>query len=296
MRLDPLLPIIQKLLEDTFQMTKWEITRASEGQQKDCYVARSPHHATFVKFDGDAPIAALRRLGELGVAPRLIGYGNTAGRAYTVHQYVVGSHPNWRWFADHLPLLAHVTRRYHEDTELRRLLTAKPSQTYGDHLAADLAQLSSQLSAALARPTAPAESEVMRGLFTELQAQAPLHSAVSLAPIHPDPNGANIFIHDDGTITLVDWDTIQLSDPLRDVSQWLGWYVPAERWPIFFAEYGLPLDDATRPRVYWWSARASFANVLWHLEHSYEYEVFLRDTRAALDHATTPHQVFREDT
>jgi hypothetical protein len=88
---------------------------------------------------------------------------------------------------------------------------------------------------------------------------------------------------------------MQLSDPLRDVSQWLGWYVLAERWPMFFAEYGLPLDDATRARVYWWSARASFANVLWHVERGYEFEVFLRDTRAALDHATAPHQVFRED-
>jgi hypothetical protein len=47
--------------------------------------------------------------------------------------------------------------------------------------------------------------------------------------------------------------------------------------------------------VYWWSARASFANVLWHLEHGYDYEGFLRDSIAALHQEITPHQVFREE-
>jgi hypothetical protein len=86
-----------------------------------------------------------------------------------------------------------------------------------------------------------------------------------------------------------------LSDPMRDVSQWLGWYVPQNRWSLFFREYGLLLDQPLRTRVYWWSARASFANVLWHLEHGYDYEGFLRDSIAALHQEITPHQVFREE-
>jgi hypothetical protein len=99
----------------------------------------------------------------------------------------------------------------------------------------------------------------------------------------------------DDQMVLVDWDDMLLSDPMRDVSQWLGWYVPSERWPIFFDEYGLPVDDSLLDRVYWWSARASFANVLWHLERHYEYDVFLRDALAALHRDITPHQVFHED-
>src|SRR5262249_9557337 len=60
-------------------------------------------------------------------------------------------------------------------------------------------------------------------------------------------------------------------------------------------EYGLPVDDALLARVDWWSARASFANVLWHLERRYEYGVFQDDALAALQREITPHQVFCED-
>lgn len=135
---------------------------------------------------------------------------------------------------------------------------------------------------------------MLKGVFADLTSQAKQLHAVPLAPVHNDPNGANTFLIDN-KVMLVDWDDMLLSDPMLDVSQWLGWYVPQKRWPLFFSAYGLPLEQSIITRVYWWSARASFANVLWHIEHDYDYDVFLQDTIAALHQKVRPHQVFRAD-
>ena len=215
-----------------------------------------------------------------------------------LQDYVSGVHPGWRWFADHLPVLAQVARRYHRDRHLQRLLVASTAPmylAYDEHLSVELAVLESRLSAALADTsrtmTAP---DTLLCIFADLKSQAEQLHAVPLTPVHPDPNGANIFLFDE-TVMLVDWDDMLLSDPLRDISQWLGWYVPYERWPTFFDAYGLPAEDVLLARVYWWSARASFANVLWHLERGYAYDVFLKDAHAALRRDIRPHQVFHED-
>jgi Phosphotransferase enzyme family len=290
-----LFPDIQSLLEETFRMTGWTIARAAEGQQKDCYIATTAQRTAFLKLDGNTPVDVLRRLGELGVAPHLVRAGEIVGRPYVLQDYVSGMHPGWRWFADYLPPLARVARRYHSDSHLQHLLAASTPPMYHERLSEELAVLELQLSSALADMSRKMMAPSTLGrVFADLKSQADQLHAVTLVPVHPDPNGANIFLTDE-TIVLVDWDDMLLSDPLRDVSQWLGWYVPHEHWPMFFGAYGLPVDEALLARVYWWSARAAFANVLWHLERGYEYGVFLQDTLAALQRDITPHQVFLED-
>jgi hypothetical protein len=60
----------------------------------------------------------------------------------------------------------------------------------------------------------------------------------------------------------------------------------------FFARYGCEFDQALVDRLFWWSARASFANAVWHLGRQYPHEVFVRDCWDALRRQITPHQVF----
>jgi thiamine kinase-like enzyme len=285
------LPAIESLLEETFQLSDWKIARPADGQQKECYVAKTADFTVFLKFDGKTPAGVLQRLGELGVAPRMLRTGNLEGRAYVLQEYLVGKHPRWWWFADHLPLLAQVTRRYHTDVQLKQLLSGSSSREYHEQIACELAALKAQMTSLQGEPAC---MMTLSSVFDDLKSQANQLHPVSLSPVHTDPNGANILLRDE-KMTFVDWDDMLLSDPMRDVSQWLGWYVPQDRWLLFFREYGLFLDQPLRTRVYWWSARASFANVLWHIEQGYDYEVFLRDTLAALHQEITPHQVFHEE-
>ena len=127
--------------------------------------------------------------------------------------------------------------------------------------------------------------------LAELRRQADALQRVSLAPIHGDPNGLNIIITP-GQLFLIDWDDMHLSDPVADSAQWLCWYVAREHWPRFFASNDKPLPQALLDRLFWWSARASFANALWHLQRRYSYQVFVRDCWDALRQEMVPHQVF----
>ena len=91
---------------------------------------------------------------------------------------------------------------------------------------------------------------------------------------------------------MVDWDDMQLSDPMRDVGLLLWWYVAPHQWNEFFEAYGLELDNKLIERIYWWAARTSFAVALWHVEHQYDCRGFLADFLAAVNMKSNPHAVF----
>jgi aminoglycoside phosphotransferase (APT) family kinase protein len=280
---------VRDLLHGTFPLGEWSITRPEHGQQKECFIARSQDETVFVKFEG-APAAIVRRLGELGCAPLLLAGGEIDGRPYVIQEYVTGTHPSgWRWYGEHLPLLAESTRRYQQDMELRRLLvTHALGSDYHAHIADDLADLERQLSElSLDEPLA----DDLSAALAELRRQASGLQRVELVPVHGDPNGLNIILTQ-GRLILVDWDDIRLSDPVQDIAQWLCWYVAQAQWPSFCAHYGWEIDRPLIDRLFWWAARASCANALWHLSRHYSYQVFVRDCWDALRQQMAPHQVF----
>lgn len=298
---------IRKLLYEIFGGSEWTIAKPAHGQQKECYLARSRDRTVFLKFDCDSSVMALLRLGELSVAPRVLAAGRerTSARPYVAWEYVAGNHPpEWRWFGENLSLLAQTARRYQTDPVLGRLLAKRlpakrlPGGTatgYRAHLARELASLRVQYARLHTdeRVGASLATDLAR-LLAELQQQAWELRPVSLAPVHGDPNPLNLIIPE-GTrrsLLLVDWDGLVLSDPVSDLAQWLCWHVAREWWPLFFACYGLKMDRPLIDRMFWWAARASYANALWHLARRYPHEVFVRDCRDVLRRRMEPHQVF----
>lgn len=280
---------VQALLRATFPQTDWTLTKPDYGQQKQCYIARSHYQTVFVKFD-IAPLAILRRLSDLALTPHVFAGGVVQGRSYVIQDYLVGEHPwGWRWFPANLALLARTLRRYHTDPLLRNLLASEEQPLdYAGHLRSELAHLEHQLAGLSLDPQLTSE---LTSALAELRRQAQHLQPVELVPVHGDPNGLNfILAHDQ--LYLVDWDDICLADPMREIGQWLCWYVAQDQWPSFFANYGALLDQHLSNRLFWWSARASLANALWHLSRQYAYEVFIQDCWDALRQEMVPHQVF----
>lgn len=280
---------IRLILSNHFHTTDWIITKPKDGQQKLCFIAHHDQQRVFIKFN--VPIAALQRLGEIGVAPRVLASGTSHGQSYIVQEYIAGDYPDWRWFASHLPELAVFTRRYHHDQPLTSLLAANATISYHEHIAQNLAALEKQLQSLQADELHT--PEIIFG-FDKLKSQANhLHQfhPVPLVPVHPDPNTKNMLLFAD-TLLMVDWDDIQLSDPMRDIGPLLWWYVSKDQWPLFFAEYGLEMDVNLLERIFWWAARISLAITLWHIEHQFEYRAFLQDFLAAISMESNPHAVF----
>ena len=277
---------VRSILQRHFDVADWTITKPEDGQQKACFVAQYATTKVFIKLD--VPVAALHRLGEIGVAPPVIASGDVEGVSYVVQEYITGNYPDWRWFAGHLPMLAAFVKRYHTDQPLASLLAETAPTSYVEHVALDLARLEKQFtvlqSDQLHAPAIVSAFEKLKAWSTQLQ-------AVALVPVHPDPNTANIMLSNE-SILMVDWDDMQLSDPMRDIGLLLWWYVAPDQWHEFFEAYGLMIDDGLVERIYWWAARTSFAVALWHVEHRYDCRAFLRDFLAAVHMQSNPHAVF----
>ncbi|HEX8917009.1 MAG TPA: hypothetical protein VF898_00760 [Chloroflexota bacterium] len=62
---------------------------------------------------------------------------------------------------------------------------------------------------------------------------------------------------------MIDWDSLKLADPGRDVGPFLWWSVRPNRWIDFFKAYGEDIPDTA---VYWWAAHASLKVALWFAE------------------------------
>ena len=133
---------IKRILQNHFSGTTWEIARSKDGQQNAGYHAQNGSVEVFVKFTD--VVAALQRLGEIAVAPRVLASGMDQGRTYVVQEYVTGTYPDWQWFSTHLPLLASCIQRYHSDQPLTELLSKPIATGYQEHVALDLAQLEAQ--------------------------------------------------------------------------------------------------------------------------------------------------------
>jgi aminoglycoside phosphotransferase (APT) family kinase protein len=278
---------ISSILKTHFHHNNWTINKPKDGQQKECYIAQNGDIKVFLKFD--VPVAPLRRLGEIEVAPRVLASGVLDNRMYVIQEYIAGTYPDWQWFAHNLPLLATFIKRYHDDKELTTLLAEGTNTDYRSQIAAEIGNLEAQFQALhvdeLLTPT-------IIEAFEMLKVQAQKLQPVKLVPVHVDPNTKNILLTGD-TLRMVDWDEITLSDPMRDAGQLLWWYVARRQWNEFFTMYGLQLNEALIERIYWWSARTSFAIALWHIEHSYDCTPFLKDFVAAIHGESNPHAVFR---
>lgn len=280
------LTYVRSILQKHFNTSDWLVTLPKDGQQKACFIAEHGSERLFIKFD--VPIAALQRLGEIGVAPRVIASGTLDGNSYVVQEYIMGNYPDWRWFAHHLPMLGAFIKHYQSDQTLTSLLAGNDLTSYVEHIAHDLALLEKQFMSLHAEYL---HAPNIVSAFEKLKAWSKHLQAVPLVPVHPDPNTKNILLTN-STLLMVDWDDIQLSDPMRDAGLLLWWYVAHHQWREFFEAYGLMMDDETIERIYWWAARTSFAIALWHVEHGYDCRAFLQDFLAAVHGESNPHAVF----
>lgn len=278
---------IRHILQKHFPKTEWDISQPKDGQLRASYIAQSEGQRVFIKCN--VPIDALQRLGEIGVAPRILANGMCEGTTYVVQEYITGRYPDWRWFALHLPFLASLMRRYHDDDQLISLLSKTMTTNYHDHVGSDMTTIEKQFRSL--------DSDVLHAseiasAFEKLKSQAQKLHPSHLVPVHPDPNTKNMLLVDN-KLLLVDWDNLQLSDPMRDAGLVLWWYVSPQQWPIFFQAYGLPVDEYLYDRIFWWAARTSFAVALWHVEHEYDCTAFIRDFIAAVNKDGNPRAVFQ---
>ncbi len=261
----------------------WQVQMPRTGWRKPCFIAASGADKYFLKFD--VPVAVLKRLGEIGVAPRVLFSGDSGGVSYVIQEFLGGIHPpSQRWMRQHAGALAAVLKLYHEDRQLRAQLAQAFPTDLGEHLARDLDWLSGRFRRSEAGYLCTAE--VRQGFARLLDVSGSLLPE-PLVPVHNDPSPTNI-LWAGSRLVLLDWDEITLSDPMRDTGVLLWWNFPPRQWHAFFSKYGVDLSRPRRQKVYWFAARASLDIAIWHAEHGIDGSGFAEDFLAAVNEGPNP--------
>jgi aminoglycoside phosphotransferase (APT) family kinase protein len=253
--------------------------------KKESYIAAAPDQKVFVKFGAGS--RGLQRLGEIGVAPKLLAHGEYEGQMYMVQEFLEGEPPDRAWLGYHAREAGKVFARYHEDACLRSLLQGiSDAQTDPAH------HLRREVESLLTRVEALSANKSFNGPMAEglrlFIATSEMLTPIALVPTHDEPNTSNMLVHA-GRLVILDWDEIGLRDPFHDLGPFLWWYLPEGRWEAFLRTTDIELTDDMRQKVLWYSARASLDIGLWHLEHGYgDDRGFLGDFLAAVNLQPNP--------
>jgi thiamine kinase-like enzyme len=279
---------IERILKNSLSITGWEIRKPPSGLSKEAYIAKAGDKEVFIKFDAD--VSCLSRLGELGIAPRVLSSGNENGIPFLIQEYVRGVSPTAEWFISHLSEVAEVIREYHNDGVLARLLREQRRVETADDRVKKFKTI---------KPKLPIERKALE-IVAELQEQLSDIVTSDLSPVHADPNKKN-FLIEDRKVWIIDWDDIVLSDPLRDVGPVCYWYLPEEFWPQFLGKLGYGYQENAMNRLYWWITVRSLKVFWWYIhqnsetgEERYFRESlnYLEDAQAAIKRKPNPHYKF----
>jgi hypothetical protein len=239
-----------------------------------------------VKAGGNGEL--LRRLGELGVAPRVLVSQRFEDADLVVQEFVEGEHPDGRWVDDNLAEVGRLVRVYQSESELHGGVPAMAADAAADALGRRFNGLDGRPGVA---------TRVLRDVLAEISRTSADVETASLVLTHGDPNTSNFLRFRQTGVVLVDWDDARLSDALRDVGQILWWYVRPERWASGLAEFGVPDTASVRDRVFWWAAAESAEVALHHLERGRagDAAAFALDALAAARERHNPRAWWRGD-
>ncbi len=260
---------VKKLLQVKIGGGNWLFTKPKHGVSKESYIAESKTRKIFIKFDVNIP--PLLRLGEMGLAPKVIGHGKIRNKNFIIQEFIEGLKPDNVWVQNHLLEFAEFIKKYHSDEELKNMLNVSGFSLIRQ-INNDMIDIERQLKHV---KYGIFKTPAFNSAFLEFKKQSKYMTEVLPVVVHADPNLSNLIIAGD-SIYMVDWDNILLSDPIRDLGLILWWYVPRDKWKIFFDYYGIPENQEILDRLFWWVAARSLAISLWWLNNK-KYEDGAKD-------------------
>lgn len=232
---------IKKLLNDHVGKGLWQLKDSPYGNSKTSYIGVCKDKKVFIKLVSSNE--ALKRLSTLGIAPKVL----YADRYIIIQEFVEGIHPTLGWISNNYKNFSSLIKRYHSDEVLKSILQENKSSNYEVILVSFLQELRDWEQ----QVDNFSENKEAKQHLEKLIDGKPTNIADPSVPIHADPNITN-FILCKEEIFIVDWDDIHLSDPMRDIGQFLWNYVSQDKWEVFFNMYGLKLTSERKYRLFWW--------------------------------------------
>ncbi|MDQ2905992.1 MAG: aminoglycoside phosphotransferase family protein [Chloroflexota bacterium] len=275
---------IQAYLYTYVEQTSWQIETPQRGFSfGKRFIAIAPDRKVFVRLRIDPRI--IQFLSDARITPRYLAGGGFFDTCIAVQEYIEAVHPDRKWYAANMPTWAHMTKKLHSSSELRQYLPPVENETYRTLLAHYIHELKEEYQHVV---TGRRERDVIEALIAQYEERVPAIQGAGLVPTHGDPGADNMLIAPTN-VYLIDWDSLHLSDPMRDVAQVLWWMYPRSLWDEMLDLFGIDLTDhQQRERFYLhMSTRALYVSLFFiQLGHEHWAEKFLRDAQLALEQQT----------
>jgi hypothetical protein len=253
---------VREVLRHGLDGPDWQVSELM-GSMGKTRLARRGTEEVAVKLV-DTPLNIMTRLSEIGVTPPVLATGEHEGVRYMVQQVVSGAHPDHDWFGSNVARWADMVRCYLADVPLRQMLETIPGfwRLGVDEAVAQFDEQPAPRSAAL-------QEQSFQTAFEHWRRQSHAIVRLPLRPIHPDPHWNNYVIAA-GQPYLLDWEHIDLSDPMRDVGYQIWGFLRKRQWEEFLERVELTDTDNLETAVYWWAAFKVLMNAFWNDAHGDE--------------------------
>lgn len=276
-------------LQKNLSIDSWEFS-FPHGTGMETYVVQGNGRSYFVKVG--APAERYLAMAEIGLTPPVLVYGQLqSGFSIVVQPFIAGRMPSRRDYRDKLKEVAGLIQKMHHHPQVREIVQQEHSHSHKDAGVKALNHLRQKWERYKAQ--VPSVAGFVDNSLEYLAQQIHLFSSEGLVASHNDICNANWLFGSDGSIYILDFESMSMDDPALDMGALLWWYYPPELRPQFLDIAGYQYDDEFRFRM-----RVRMAMHCLHItlprEQSFDnfdpngYSELLDDFRAILDGKENP--------
>ncbi len=277
-------------LRHKFPGRDWALSLPSHGTGHESYFAKSGMGEYFIKL-GVAP-ERYRILASLRVTPRMVAAGALVdGTSLVIQDKISGHLPTGQDFQNRLDQFAGIIHAVHHHEALKGILPQTPSDLFRLTGLDAFTQLEQRWSRF--KHLVPSSAVFVEKSLSQIKTQIDQMQGGGLVASHNDPCNGNWLVATDGTVYLLDYESMSRDDPALDLGALLWWYYPPQLRGDFLSLAGYARDANIRHRMRIRMAMHCL-NIILPREHSFDgfdasgFEDSLADFRAVLEGEENP--------
>jgi thiamine kinase-like enzyme len=224
----------------------WEIGLPPQGTGQETYFVRNSEQSYFVKLGAETE--RYQVMSKLSLSPQVVAVGHLEdGTSILVQPQVSGKKPMRKDFHQYWRKFAESIRITHQSASLKRILPKRISDRHkdvGEEILEEIEDRWEQYDSRL-----PAYAEYIGQSIQYLKKQVSLFTESGLVASHNDVCNGNWLVTAEGTIYLLDYESMSLDDPALDLAAILWWYYPPEMRDEFLRVAGYRNDEEFRNRM-----------------------------------------------
>lgn len=274
---------IKKILREQIADVDWDIQIPERGfSAGKRFIGVSSDQKVMVLFHVNSTIIQL--LSQVNITPQYITSAYLYGIPVCIQEYIDAKHPDANWYSNNSTALAHVIKNLHMVDNLRTLLPKPKNEDYQTIFYTYINEIKKEYE----KVKQYADRHTVETLLRKYEKRVKDITGEGLEPIHGDPNSGNILITKTN-VYLTDWETLHLSDPMRDIALILYWFYPKEKWNDILQFFSFDLSDEEQKERFYLhiSTRSLYVYLVFvHSVKSYLAPKFLEDAKISLTHKT----------